>query len=111
VDLDFLFRSGHLIFHSSSGDVMSRKTKVNLLFYDHLSDAHLETFSDFSGSIPRVGDIVSFCKQYSSNGILGSVAKIDHEIKFNDYGNNMDKVTIFQDICVYLNIIKIDGEI
>lgn len=109
--MDSPFHSGVLISHSDLGDIMSCKTKINLLFYDHLSDAHLETFSDFSGSVPRVGEIVSFCKQYSTNGILGSVAKIDHEIKYNDYGDNRDKITIFQDICVYLNILKIDGEL
>lgn len=102
--LDFPFRSEVLIFHLGLGDMMSRKTKVNLVFYNNKSNVHLETYYDFSGMVPRVGDVVSVSQRYTNKEIYGTVFKTDHDIKYNDYGNDRDSVTVIQHVGVYLDV-------
>jgi len=83
---------------------MSRKTEVNLTFYNNHSNEHLETYRDFSGIIPRKGDIVSIGQQYTNKEIYGVVFKIDHDIRFNEYGNDRDSITVIQHIGVYIDV-------
>lgn len=83
---------------------MSRKTKVNLVFYNNRSGVHLETYYDFSGMVPRIGDVVSVSQRYTNKEIHGTVFKIDHDIKYNDYDHCRDTITVIQDVGVYLDV-------
>lgn len=84
--------------------IMSRKTKVDLIFYDNKDSSHIETYYDFSGMVPGVGDIVSVSQRYTYKEVYGRVFKIDHDIRYNDTGNNRDVITVLQSVGVYLDV-------